>query len=626
MFTKSNSKVFTTTFKQISKYSNLTQVNYKSALSIAKHTNPNIDVLINKRINLIKSESSYFVSKFQYRYKNDINNIILSRLYSINKQSQKDQKVQNLKKDSYIPGHYLPLSTKEELLASTTNVFRKLGIHVKWSLAKQYRPFNTDDFSALFSWLMVGNVLLIVLGTTTFFSLVIFTMNTVLAQEFVAQVIGNIMTKETGLEVVFENAVVPGWKDGVISFNKVFVSKRPGIKKSKKKVAKGNQASAMAAATSKLREILASSDAKPLEKDNDDDGNYTQYDLTIDQINVTLSFSKWLNGKGIIKSCELKGMRGVVDRRFVIWELNDDPRNYKNIHKPGDFEMDTFKMEDILVTIIQPDFSEYKFAIFTSDLSIFRKNWLFYDLINANHMSGSYDDSLFTIHKHQGLDASEDLNDKFSYNGNSSNKSSTKPWKKYTRLRIDGLDIEHLNKGVDGPFGWITSGNADIIADVMIPNEKDDMKVEDLLQNYIQEVGHGIIHSRDRPNKDDQISKYCIFDMSVQLNNVRAKVPLFTSDLTYINNAVIRPIVSYINSRKTYIPIKCRVIKKLADFDGSWTIYDSLLMDDLSAEVYDSFVCYVADEDARSLRMKKIGFWTLQVLLQFLLMGLGTIA
>jgi distribution and morphology protein 31 len=74
-------------------------------------------------------------------------------------------------------------------------------------------------------------------------------------------------------------------------------------------------------------------------------------------------------------------------------------------------------------------------------------------------------------------------------------------------------------------------------------------------------------------------------DLRVHLNNVRAAVPIFTRDLSYINNALIRPIVAYINSKRTFIPINCRLVKPASDFDGSWTVFDSGLMDDLSAAV-----------------------------------------
>ncbi|GME98378.1 unnamed protein product [[Candida] boidinii] len=128
------------------------------------------------------------------------------------------------------------------------------------------------------------------------------------------------------------------------------------------------------------------------------------------------------------------------------------------------------------------------------------------------------------------------------------------------------------------------------------------------------------------PSDKKDLSKYFVLDFYLRLNNPKATVPLFPDELSYINSALIRPIVGYINSRKTYIPIKCRVVKNISDFDGSWTMYDSLLMDDLQVQVYDAFTNYVADENFRNERARKIGFWSLQFLIQFVLWSLGTIA
>ena len=38
-------------------------------------------------------------------------------------------------------------------------------------------------------------------------------------------------------------------------------------------------------------------------------------------------------------------------------------------------------------------------------------------------------------------------------------------------MRVDSLNIDHLNTGLEGPFGWITSGRVDMIGDVMVPQE-----------------------------------------------------------------------------------------------------------------------------------------------------------
>lgn len=528
-----------------------------------------------------------------------------------------------------------PRPTKEDYLSQATSLTQRLSIRLKWLLKKSIKPFNVDDFSAFFSWIMLGNIMLIVLGTTTFASLFIFLLNTVFAQEYFATKLGNFITKNSNLTVVFESAIVPDWRDGKISFNKCFVSRRPKNKK-RNVFEKGLQSEAIANAIQNFE----GNDGEPY-----DDGNYTQFDLTIEQVNVSLSFSKFVNGRSILGEVEVHGMRGIIDRSHVVWDPSDDARNYKNIKRPGDYEIDNFKMTDVLLTLVQPDgFRPFNVSVFNCELPILRKNWLFYDFLNANNISGSYDDSLFTIHKRQA---------KTDFQADGYNGMNESPWKRVTRCRVDALCIDHMNRGLEGAFGWITSGTVDMIGDIMVPEDKD-ISIGEILQTMTESLAKEtrlFQKSKAKANsktlasnatnntasfsetqnlklemKNDVATKYFIMDLQMKLNNPKAAVPLFTPSLSYVNYALIRPIVGYINSRKTYIPISCRIVKKIDDFDGAWTIYDSTLMDDMSLEVYDAFAEYVQDEEVRVLRVKRLAFWGMQLFVQLLLMSLGAIA
>ena len=117
-------------------------------------------------------------------------------------------------------------------------------------------------------------------------------------------------------------------------------------------------------------------------------------------------------------------------------------------------------------------------------------------------------------------------------------------------------------------------------------------------------------------------SRFLILDIRCHLNDVRATIPLFTKDLSYVNNALVRPIVAFINSKRAFIPVHCRVVKRQLEFDGSWTIFDSGLLDDLSRETYEAFSRDIADGERRGRRLKKVGLWTLQVAAQALFLGL----
>ncbi|KAL4801221.1 hypothetical protein BDV18DRAFT_165174 [Aspergillus unguis] len=530
---------------------------------------------------------------------------------------------------------HLHRPTKEELLAAATGFWSRLKVRFKWFSIRSVRPFNLDEITALFSWVFLGHVVWIVLGTTTFFSLLILTINTVFAQETLAGWIGNYLTKSSGVKVVFESAIVPKWRDGVITFKNVFVSRRPG--QGTGHVSKGSPktAAAAAAAAALNGQTTADSIEHRFHSEEEEDTNYTQFDVSIETVNVTLSFGRWLNGKGLLRDVEVQGVRGVVDRRSVFWPDEAlDPKSYRHEHNPGDFEIDSFKMSDLLVTVYQPNnFRPYSVSIFSCDLPQLRKQWLFYDFLSANMMSGSFDNSLFTIHPRQ----THSFTGAQLENGAEEDGKPT-PWKKHSRIRIDALNIDHLNRGVQGPFGWIHEGNVDIVADIMFPADNDESIAKVMVDLYdrleatvtsgrFTEDASFYDSTESDETKASEDKRFLVTDLRLHLNNVRAVVPIFTRDLSYINNALIRPIVAYINSRRTFIPVNSRLVKRVGDFNGSWTIYDSGLMDDLSAAVYDSFSRDVVDEQARKRRFKKVGFWSLQLAAQAIFMGMaGNIA
>ena len=72
--------------------------------------------------------------------------------------------------------------TKEELLAAASGFWSRLKVRFKWFSIRSTRPWNIDDWSAFVSWFVLGNIVWILVGTTTFFSLVILSINTVVAQ------------------------------------------------------------------------------------------------------------------------------------------------------------------------------------------------------------------------------------------------------------------------------------------------------------------------------------------------------------------------------------------------------------------------------------------------------------
>lgn len=548
---------------------------------------------------------------------------------------------------------HLQRPTKEELLAAATGFWHRLQIRFKWFSIRSVRPFTMDEIFAFMSWIFWGHVLWLIIGTTTFVSLAIWAVNTVFAQETLAGWIGNYLTKSSGIKIVFESAVVPRWGDGVIRFNNVFVSRRPERAKRQRSVTKGSSTTAAAEAAAAMQAYAQTQKDRPVygpQNEDEDDGNYSQFDVTIKQVDVSLSFAKWFNGKGLLRDVSIVGVRGVLDRTSVQPRKPDDPppEAYRHEHNTGDFEIDNFKMEDVLLTVHQPrNFRPFQVSLSMCELPRLRKQWLFYDFLSANHMSGQFDNAMFNVHPRQvhgttGMSLIDGV------------EEDASQWKKHTRIELRGLNIDHLNRGVEGPFSWIQEGNVDIVSDVMLPHDADGSiakvmsdfydRMEATVSNQAHQVQHGgsssnVIDNRDdipeqvqqevktEEPQDENHNRFIVFDINIHLNDVRASVPIFTRDLSYVNNAAVRPIVAYINSHSrgssNYIPISCRIIKRLSEFDGSWTVFDSGLLDDLSRETYEAFVRDIGDHKQRNRRIRKVGLWATQVVAQALFLGLA---
>lgn len=72
--------------------------------------------------------------------------------------------------------------TKEEFLAAANGFWERLKVRFKWISIRSMRPWNIDEWGAFVSWFLFGHLVWILVGTTTFFSLIILSINTMVAQ------------------------------------------------------------------------------------------------------------------------------------------------------------------------------------------------------------------------------------------------------------------------------------------------------------------------------------------------------------------------------------------------------------------------------------------------------------
>ncbi|KAJ1957775.1 Mitochondrial distribution and morphology protein 31, mitochondrial precursor [Dipsacomyces acuminosporus] len=292
--------------------------------------------------------------------------------------------------------------------------------------------------------------MLLLIGTTTAVSVMLWLLNRLQYQDWIAHKLSDWVSSALGITVSFESAIVPAWRSGAIRLKnvKVYCGPEHGV---------------------------------PL-IDGGHDTNFTMYDLRIDQIDVTLSLWRWMDDRGLIRECSVRGVRGVVDRRQVWWDpgTSYSPNEFRAARRPGHFDLDSLEVEDMLLTVHPwQGFRPITVSIYSANVPRFRDRWLLYDALNANSIVGMYDGSLFTIHQaHQSLfEPPHGAYAKSFYNSRHlgcdrqavSGHQSAPEAGRTTHVQVDNLNIDHINSGVEGPIGWITSGRLNVSALIDFP-------------------------------------------------------------------------------------------------------------------------------------------------------------
>jgi distribution and morphology protein 31 len=169
-----------------------------------------------------------------------------------------------------------------------------------------------------------------ILPSTTFFSAIIWTLNSLKLQSkfilvrpgakligvgllgFLARSLSNYLTHETGISIVFESAIVPKWRGSSITFKNVFVSRRPALVTLPLSRAALSRRAGARFDVSHEYNFAHEEEEEALLSKALNDANYSMFDLNVDSIDITLSLTRWLDGKGIVKDAKIKGVRGVL--------------------------------------------------------------------------------------------------------------------------------------------------------------------------------------------------------------------------------------------------------------------------------------------------------------------------
>ncbi|CCO27100.1 Mitochondrial distribution and morphology protein 31 [Rhizoctonia solani AG-1 IB] len=221
----------------------------------------------------------------------------------------------------------------------------------------------------------------------------------------------------------------------------------------------------------------------------------------------------------------------------------------------------------------------------------------------ADHIVGQYDNCLFSLHTPQSIGRTMEQEVKDSR------------WTRMSRFRIDGVNIDHLQAatGNEGLVSWIVSGKVDAVLDIKFPRDPKAFDIGEIIEGIAaaaaeqieearragRELGIPLISDRipgqrelakpalsapedEKELREEYEKPVVLIDIDLRFRDLKAAMPLFTNELSYVNHALVRPIVSFINANRTLVPIRCKIVKDLEDFHGSWTMWETGLTDIIS--------------------------------------------
>lgn len=529
--------------------------------------------------------------------------------------------------------------TPTDLLPLTDSFLDRLQIRFKWLTIRSFRPYRSDDYSAFASLLVLLALLLAALTTTSFLAVLLLIFNKAGLEDLVARWLSDYLSRTTGVRIHFASALVPRWRDGLIRFENVIVSRgvlsfepeqlfreilgahnldtlsvglNPFPSRPRRRhlldrwplhshpdaTDHGSTDDSVPEVEEDLSAILYppssqvnhqySNDHPYTQSPNPSNpSNVTHFHLTIASIDVTLSLRRWLDGKGLIRQASVSGVRGVIDRSHL---QSTDEQDYnsrldraalRRTPAAGDFHLEQLLVDDLLVTIYQPDgfrpvsfylfttllsltppaaltfplgrpslplsHAQYICSVFSADVRRLRKQWLFLDLLGAEQVTGQIDNCLFSLHRPQSLTRSNLLPQPSALNHTSPKRFETH----LSRFRIDGVPIDHLQSQSDrGPLAWISSGKVDVVADISLPRELETLDLRTVVREIVDNFEKELIQptpSRisERPDLikpaleppalnsfdpkspsttlcDDQV----MIDMDIRFKDVKATVPV----------------------------------------------------------------------------------------------------
>lgn len=531
-----------------------------------------------------------------------------------------------------------------------TNIFSRISSKIKHLLVRDTAKVSGfDTVSAFISWLVMGHLLWIILGTSSFGLALLYCIhyfdklinkandnntdpntntNFTTDTSFLGWLASSILSHGLGVSIEFQKGkILPQFKDGKLRFNSIKIESLDKI-----------------------------------------DGKST-LQAYVDQIDMTLSFNKWYEGNGLIFDLNIYGLNGKIYRnKTEMIKFNNTV--LKNYHIQDDHYIDYEEMSlDSLKSnnhLIKPTFldSNYHFdhvkvhdsyceiydelsktplkiTIFSGDFPSVTGNRLILDFFNANNVSGAINDSMFTIHKRQDVDVSND---------------------KVIRFKIDGILMGNVSsRNPSSKFNWLIGGKAQVLADIKFPTEdqileSDYTRISRVLNEIVTDISKitskdqlagsenasddkqllkgaliAIYHTFSKPEELEPTSPYILVDFKVKFSDLKASLPqtmpTSSSNIPFISLSNLRSLIQFINDEdfgEDTITIKTTVIERLSDLYNIPDISTTKIFDLIVSDIYEDLLKMVKQHEVKIMNEKSHS-WSLSIASQLLLFGLGVL-
>ena len=502
---------------------------------------------------------------------------------------------------------------KKQVLSEATNFYERFKINTKWLLIRGNRPFSANEISTMFSWLLISQIVWIILGTTTFVSILLLIFNTVFAKEMVGKCIGKLLNVFLeDVDIKFEDALVPEWKKGCIRFNKV--------------------------------ELKTINRDDSVDQSADNSEQNLKFSLKFHEIELTLSLKKWLLGNGPINDLSVYGMRGDVSVNYAYEQTPQDL--FIDWFSNKEYRLGRVQLTDSCVNIHDEQLDmKYRVSIYNLVMPQLRFEWMIPDFFNADVATGAINHSLFTIHKRQHkLVYSNEL------------ERDLSPWKRITRLKLDSINVKDLGLNKSNVFNWFEDGNLEITADIMLPHESDENK-----ENKYMVLDFRFKFKDLRARFPDNAPRLSTGEELISLEELKPLISFINTQNGYFRSMVnientnvsVNKVVSYPNvtvipsaqwndgedevgskgqeiikfheqpfHNNNEIVLRCRIAKNIQELNDKVMFQETGVYDTLSMELYVDLIRMVEEWEYK----KKNDFmklWGTTVASQLLLFGIG---